>query len=95
MTEEQLQQAVEQLAFLLGWRRYHTRDSRGSEPGFPDLVLVRKGRLVFIELKSASGKVTASQRAWLDDLTSVPGVLGFVWRPDDWTSGRIETFLAR
>lgn len=39
--ERDFQAAVMELARLLGWRVYHTWDSRKSEPGFPDLVLVR------------------------------------------------------
>lgn len=95
MSEKQLQDAVAGFAFVCGWRRYHTFDSRRSEPGFPDLVLVRAGRLVAAELKAAAGRVTASQQAWLDDLALVPGVEVFVWRPDDWTSGRVEAVLRR
>ena len=36
--------------------------------GFPDYVAVRAPRLVFAELKTAIGKVTLDQEAWLADL---------------------------
>jgi hypothetical protein len=84
MTEAQLLATVRQLARLCGWRCYHTHDSRRSEPGFPDLVLVHAGhsRLVFAELKTESGRLSAKQRAWLADLTAV-GAEAHVWRPAD------------
>ena len=44
ISEEQFQQQVIDLATLRGWRCYHTRDSRRSAEGFPDLVLARVER---------------------------------------------------
>lgn len=99
MTEKQLQAAVVECARLLGWRVYHTYDSRRSEAGFPDLTMVRRGRIVFAELKTAKGRTSAMQDAWLDDLdpahggTDGDGAEAYVWRPLDWTSGRIEAVL--
>jgi hypothetical protein len=40
----------------LGYLVYHTHDSRRSAPGFPDLVLCNGQRLLFVELKSRTGK---------------------------------------
>jgi hypothetical protein len=64
------------------WRWYHTRDSRRSVPGFPDLVLVRPPRLLFVELKTERGKLTADQVAWLEDLEMVSATfVGRAWDP--------------
>ena len=76
--------AVRDLATLHGWRCYHTRDSRGSDPGFPDLVCVRGPRLVALETKTTLGRVTRAQLRWMDALRAVPGVEAWVARPDDW-----------
>jgi hypothetical protein len=84
LSERAWQSRVVDLAVLRGWRMFHPFDSRRSAPGWPDLALVRRGRLVFAELKAEHGRLTAEQRAWLDDLRLVPGVLVFVWRPSDW-----------
>lgn len=63
--EKDWQRTVRDLATTLGWKRaYHTFDSRRSDVGFPDLVLVRD-RVVFLELKREKGKVTAQQAGWL------------------------------
>ena len=98
MTESDLLSAVRQLARLTGWRCYHTRYSLGSDPGFPDLVMVRLGRLVIAELKSDRGKLTPAQQEWLDDLAEVEGRTGGVvevhlWTPEDWLGGAIEETL--
>jgi hypothetical protein len=82
--EKDFMAAVIALAKSCGWRYYHTHDSRLSAAGFPDLVLVRGGVLVFAELKAATGKPTPDQHAWLDALAAVPGVHTHLWRPADW-----------
>ena len=88
LTEKDFMQNVLDLARLTGWRCYHTHDSRRSEAGFPDLCLARRGRLVFAELKTASGRVTDAQRQWLGALSACPGLEVHVWRPADWPAVR-------
>lgn len=88
VTERQFQDAVVEMAQAFGWRHYHTYDSRRSTPGFPDLVLVRDGRMIIAELKSEKGRETKQQTAWLDDLTKVADGCPFsmevrLWRPSD------------
>ena len=70
-TEAQFQSAVIQYAELKGWLVYHTHDSRRSQPGFPDLTMVRNGRLIFAEVKREDGVTTDKQTAWLIDLRQV------------------------
>ncbi len=50
VTEEMWQRDVVLLLKTLGYRCYHTHDSRRSQPGFPDLVAVRD-RVIYLELK--------------------------------------------
>jgi len=71
MNETQLQEAIRQAASLQGWKCYHTYDSRRSNPGFPDLILVGHGKLIFWEAKSAKGTVSPEQQQWLDALSTV------------------------
>ena len=102
MSEDQLQAVVIQLARLRGWMVMHTRPaySRGKwstpiqgDPGFPDLVLARQGRVVFAELKSEKGTTTKDQEAWFIALSSGDEDV-WEWRPSDWSSGLIQKVLA-
>lgn len=83
VSERSFQLGVIQLAELCGWRTFHVHDSRRSNPGWPDLVLLRGSRFVAAELKSAKGRVRPEQRQWLDAL-EVAGVEVHVWRPNSW-----------
>ena len=94
MTEREFQQAVVQLARLMGWRVHHTRPAltqRGrwltpiqGDAGFPDLVLCRPPRLILAELKRVGGKPTPAQRGWLDALHACASVECYLWTPADW-----------
>jgi len=84
VSEKELQANVVSLAKLLGWFVYHTYDSRRCEPGFPDLVLVRDGRVIFAELKRERGRLTVHQKAWAERLRECMGVEVYVWRPSNW-----------
>ena len=81
MSERQFQDAVLEMARLFGFRTYHTFNSRRSEAGFPDLVLVRDGRLIAAELKTETGRLSPAQVAWISDLERCRGVDVHVWRP--------------
>lgn len=96
MTEADLQARVIRAARLTGWRTYHTHDSRRSDAGFPDLVLVHAGqrRIMYRELKSARGRVRPEQREWLELLTAAGADAG-IWRPADLLEERIVVELTR
>jgi hypothetical protein len=83
-SEAAFQGQVLELARVLGWRCYFTWRSYHSPAGFPDLVLLRPPRLLFIELKSERGVVTPDQDGWLADLGRVPGAEAYVFRPSQW-----------
>ena len=80
--ERDFQRSVVELAELYGWMIYHTYDSRRSNPGFPDLVMVRDNRVIFAELKTMKGKVTKHQERWLEALAKTQ-VEVKLWRPSD------------
>jgi hypothetical protein len=78
--EKDWQRDVRKLAQQLGYEIYHTFDSRKSDTGFPDLVLVsrHRKRVIYLELKreeiddrgrvTKNGIVSDRQRKWLADL---------------------------
>lgn len=82
-SERSFQAQVLAYATLRGWRAYHTHDSRHSASGFPDLVLVRRPYVLFVELKRDGERPTGAQQAWLDALIDC-GLDASVWHPLDW-----------
>lgn len=86
VSEEQFMDDVVEYAFLFGWYLiYHVPDSRRvTSAGFPDLVMVRNGRLLFIECKKVGGVLSLAQKAWLFELGTVPGVEVMVATMEDW-----------
>ena len=92
ITETQFQAQVIELARILGWRSVHFRPAltargwrtpvQGDGAGFPDTLLVRRDRIVAAELKSAAGKPSTEQLAWLEALAAA-GCETFLWRPTD------------
>jgi hypothetical protein len=84
LTEKQFQALVVSLAKSRGFRVYHTHDSRRSEPGFPDLVIAKPGRMIAAELKVPGGKVSEAQEEWLSLFDSV-GLPNAIWYPEQWS----------
>lgn len=82
-TEKQWLEQVRKLATQLGWMTYHPHQSKFSEPGFPDLTLVRE-RVVFVELKrhATTAKLSPHQELWRDRLLNA-GAEWYCWRPAD------------
>jgi hypothetical protein len=101
MTETELQDAVLELASVLGWHSLHIRPARttsgwrtavsGDGKGWPDCVLV-KDRVLYRELKVGKGSLTPDQRAWGEWLKLAGCDFG-VWRDIDWLDGTIEREL--
>lgn len=90
---------VTQLAELRGWQWAHFRPAMTAKgwrtpvsgplgKGWPDLVLVRRDRIIFAELKADRGALTADQERvlrLLDDVDpSDEMVKVHIWRPRYW-----------
>ncbi len=89
--EREFESDIRRLCALLGLKLYHTHDSRRSEPGWPDLAIVGT-RLILRELKTSAGRVSVAQADWIAILAAADVDVA-VWRPADWTSGRIAAEL--
>lgn len=93
MTEDQFQRSVIDLAHLLGWRVAHFRPAKtrhgwrtpvqADGAGFPDMVLCHpRHGVLYRELKSHTGQLSAYQVEWLEALRSAGADAG-VWRPSN------------
>ena len=96
ISEAELQRTVVQLARARGWLVCHMTDPQRSEPGVPDLLMVRPPRVVFMELKrqkgrldrrtrhDRKGRVLPNQEDWKLALETCGGVEYYLFRPSDW-----------
>ena len=98
-TERDFQKFVINRALNHGWTYYHAPDNKPDQygrlqnvvKGFPDIVLVKNEKLVFVELKTETGRVSPEQTAWLEKLKKT-GCDTFVWRPSMWK--KVNSYLA-
>jgi hypothetical protein len=102
VTEAQFQRAVIELAEFYRWKVAHFADSRRQvrpgvfvgdrqAAGFPDLTLCHNAHgVVFLELKSDTGRLRAEQIEWIHALRAA-GCRAWVARPSDW--GWLAEFL--
>lgn len=91
MRERDFQRLIVEAAGYLGYAVYHTFDSRRSNPGWPDLVLLKQGRMICLELKTERGRIRPEQEVWIAALDQVPGVTARIVRPSQWD--QIEALL--
>lgn len=92
MTETQLEDHVRALCADLGVLRFHVRNSRGMAAGWPDDVLVGAQGILYRELKSEHGVLSAEQREVGEAIRRGRGNWR-VWRPSDLVAGRIAAEL--
>lgn len=83
---------VRRLMADLGLFGYHTRNSKGSEKGWPDWVIIGRGGILYRELKSEHGTVSPEQRH-VGELITRAGGNWAVWRPRDLISHAIAKEL--
>lgn len=87
MTEAEFIQQVIELAHWMHWRVAHFRPARtergwrtpmSGDTGFPDLVLARRGRVIFAELKVGRNKMSSAQIEWAEQI----GGEFYLWYPE-------------
>lgn len=82
LAEDVVQNHVDVLCGWLTIAHYHTKDSRGSQRGFPDSFCIGPGGALVIECKDDDGKTTDEQDLWIWLLESV-GIRVLLVRPED------------
>ncbi len=94
MLERTWQEQVTELAHVLGWRTMHVRRSIASHnkgwttatsvKGWPDMCLwsEQQRRLIFVELKRETGRLTVEQTDVIRSLLAA-GQEAYVFRPSD------------
>ena len=105
LTEAQFQKQIVELAQYYRWLVAHFRpawNKKGDKcrtpvqadgAGYPDLCMVKEGRIIFAEVKSEGGVVSSDQWKWLTVLESSQKCEVYIWYPRDWES--IKNILTR
>ena len=95
MKHAELLGKIRDKAGQLGVLAQHFPDSRRAWlPGWPDLMLIGLGGVLFREIKTHRGRVEPAQWACGDRILKAGGNWA-VWREHDWHSGLIEIELYR
>ena len=89
--EADLQGRLVETAQLCGWLYFHAYRSDKSPEGFPDLVMVRDGALLALELKRGLPEIAAMVRTdsgkaqldWIAAIHQVPGCRAAVVSPEN------------
>jgi hypothetical protein len=94
LTEAQFQGQLTEVAAYHGWHWLHIEKALNERgywrtpirgplgKGWPDLVLIKGSRVLFVELKANGKQPTADQRQVLEILSHIPGAEVYVWHPD-------------
>jgi hypothetical protein len=83
--EKAFQKRVTDEADENGWDWFHVNVAKRSKSGWPDLVLFHTVRrlILYRELKTETGRLTASQERFRDIIRAAGGDWA-LWRPSDW-----------
>ena len=73
LSESDIRAQVRDYLRMKGWFCFHLLAGLGCYPGLSDLVAVKDGRVLFIELKTKTGRQGKKQKEFEADLTAHGG----------------------
>ncbi len=73
LKESEIRQQVKEFLQWRGWFVFYNLQGLGCYPGLSDLVAVKHGKVVFIELKTKRGKQSNDQKAFQHNLELAGG----------------------
>ncbi len=71
--EKEIRGQVKDYLRWKGWFVFHVLQGLGSYPGISDLIAIKNGRVVFIELKTARGRQGEKQKEFQADIEAAGG----------------------
>jgi len=83
MSEAEFQKRVVEYATRHFWLVWWTPISKRTNPGEPDLRMLRPPRYVLAELKSQTGRIRPEQAIALEYATQ-SNIENYLWRPSNW-----------
>jgi len=76
MTEQQIQSKIKRKLQERGW--YVTKLIKTSINGIPDLLAIKNGKAMFVEVKREQGKLSTLQELRIDELRA-SGAIVHIW----------------
>ena len=73
LTETDIRRQVRDYLRIKGWFVFHVLQGLGCYLGVTDLIAVKDGRVLFIELKTARGRQSQHQKKFQADLEAAGG----------------------
>lgn len=79
LLERDIKAQVRQYLALKGWAVFNILQTFGCHKGISDLICIRNGRVVFVELKTARGRLSEHQMRFRQEIAEHGGEY-VVWR---------------
>ena len=73
VTETDIRRQIQDYLRIRGWFVFYILQGLGAYKGIPDLIAVKSGRVLFIELKTARGRQSDHQKKFQADLEAAGG----------------------
>jgi Holliday junction resolvase len=73
VTETDIRRQIQDYLRIRGWFVFYIVQGLGAYKGIPDLIAVKNGRVLFIELKTPRGRQSDHQKKFQADLEAAGG----------------------
>lgn len=82
-SERDLQRAIREVLTLHGWLVIRLLHALGTHKGLSDLVAIRRGRVVWLEVKRPGGRLSVEQQNFRDAIAQAGGEYLVAYGLDD------------
>lgn len=67
--------AIPNSTYTKSWKQKRKNKEQGLRPGLPDLLVIAKNKLLFIEMKRVKGSATSNEQVeWVAELNKIENV---------------------
>jgi len=73
ISENDVKKQAKQYLTLMGWFHFHILQGLGAFIGIPDIIALKAGRVLFLEIKKPGGKLSPGQTIFRDMILSHGG----------------------
>ena len=73
ITENDVKKVVKDYLTIKGWFHFHVLQGLGAYKGIPDIIAIKGGQVLFIEVKKPTGKQSQYQKEFQADIEAHDG----------------------